>query len=182
MCTYVSIGGPGCGGDFLVRAEEKKKRPRHAATTCTRSNALAYPSVEERAAGPPVRAARTNRGIIMWNRDEGLPRPGSTIRRWSVSLCWSRFRAINIRKSSSCSERCADTERTFLGMIRRGESFLRSAIRSLVSLTINCMSKHIRGISFSFWHCNVILISYFKSIQSRRVQKKKFFLAKLSQT
>lgn len=107
MCTYVSIGGPGCGGDFLVRAEEKKKRPRHAATTCTRSNALAYPSVEERAAGPPVRAARTNCGIIMWNRDEGLPRPGSTIRRWSVSLCWSRFRAINIRKSSSCSERCA---------------------------------------------------------------------------
>lgn len=107
MCTYVSIGGPGCGGDFLVRAEKKKKRPRHAATTCTRSNALAYPSVEERAAGPPVRAARTNRGIIMWNRDEGLPRPGSTIRRWSVSLCWSRFRAINIRKSSSCSERCA---------------------------------------------------------------------------
>lgn len=77
-------------------------------------------------------------------------------------------------------EMCADTERTFLGMIRRGESFLRSAIHSLVSLTINCMSKHIRGISFSF--CNVILVSYFKSIQSRRVQKKKFFLAKLSQT
>lgn len=163
MCTYVSIGGPGCGGDFLVRAEEKKKRPRHAATTCTRSNALAYPSVEERAAGPPVRAARTNRGIIMWNRDEGLPRPGSTIRRWSVSLCWSRFRAINIRKSSSCSERCAQILNEHFG--NDGENrfwgILRSAIHSLVSLTINCMSKHIRAISFSFWHCNVIY--YFKS-------------------
>lgn len=46
------------------RGGKEKKRPRHAATTCTRSNALAYPSVEERAAGPPVRAARTRTAAL----------------------------------------------------------------------------------------------------------------------